>query len=67
MNELPGQKDQTGDLRELSDPEFFSQWAAVRSRLFRVPTSNPEHGEIRRLYDAAAAEYRRRIDGVYTA
>jgi hypothetical protein len=63
MTELPGQEDRTGDLRELSDPEFFTQWAAARNRLFITPKGKPEHSEIKRWYDAVAAEYRRRIDG----
>jgi len=64
MTELPGQKDQTYDLRELSDPELFIHWATVRNRLFYIPVAKPEHHEIKRRYDAVAAEYRRRIDGV---
>jgi hypothetical protein len=47
-----------GDLRKLSDPEFFAHWAATRNRLVQNP-----HGEIKREYDAVAAEYRRRVDG----
>jgi len=61
MTERSGQKDRTGDLRELSDPEFFAQWAAVRNRLFSIPKGKPEHCEIKRRYDAMAAEYRRRM------
>jgi hypothetical protein len=63
MTELSGQKEWTSDLWELSDPEFFAQWAAVRHRLFCVPKGRPEHCEIKCLYDAVAAEYRRRIVG----
>lgn len=63
MTELSGQKDWTGYLRKLSDPEFFTQWTAVRNRLFSTPKDKPEHCEIKRLYDAVAAEYRRRIEG----
>lgn len=66
MTELSGQKDRTGDLRELSDPEFFAQWAAVRNRLFSVPDGKLGHSEIKRQYEAVAAEYRRRIDGAPT-
>lgn len=51
------------NLKELSDPEFFAHWAAVRTRLFGIPKDNPEHYEVKRRYDAAAAEYRRRIAG----
>lgn len=53
----------TGDLRELSDPEFFAHWAAVRNRLFRAPKGEPGHYEVKRRYDAVTAEYQRRIDG----
>jgi hypothetical protein len=52
---------ETSDLRELSDPEFFVHWAAVRNRLFRTPMGKPGHCEIKRRYDAVAAEYRRRL------
>jgi hypothetical protein len=64
MTGLSGPKDRGSDLRELSDPEFFTRWAAIRSRLFWTPKGNPEHSEDKRLYEAVAAEYRRRIDGV---
>lgn len=63
MTQVTGQKDRTGDLRELSDPEFFAHWATVRLRLFFVPKGKPEHREVKRRYDALSAEYRRRIDG----
>lgn len=63
MIELSRQKDGNGDLRELGDPEFFAHWAAVRWRLVRTPKSEPVYYEIKRQYDAIAAEYRRRIDG----
>ena len=63
MTELPGQKDRTGDLRKLSDPEFFTRWAAVRNRLVQTPEGKPGHSEIKRKYEAVTAEYHRRIDG----
>jgi hypothetical protein len=63
MTQPSGQKDRTGDLRELSDPEFFTEWAAVRNRLSFTPSEKPEHREVKRRYDAIAAEYRRRMDG----
>ena len=63
MNELPGKKEWTGDLRKLSDPEFFTQWAAARSRLFHIPKGKAGYGEAKIQYDAIAAEYRRRISG----
>jgi hypothetical protein len=63
MTQVPGQKDRVGDLRELSDPEFFAYWAIVRHRLFLVPKGKPGHCEVKCRYDAVSAEYRRRIDG----
>jgi hypothetical protein len=63
MTELPGQKDRTGDLRKLSDPEFFTRWAAVRNRLVQTPEGKLGHSEIKRQYEAVTAEYHRRIDG----
>ena len=62
MTESSRQKDRTAELANLSDPEFFIEWAAVRNRLFRIPSGKPEHGDIKRGYDAVVAEYRRRID-----
>ena len=53
----------TQTLQELSDPEFFAHWSAARNRLARTPAASPEHDEARSRYDAAAAEYRRRIHG----
>jgi hypothetical protein len=64
MTEQPGQKDRSSDLEELSDPEFFTRWAALRNRLFLTPRSKPEYRGIKSRYDTMAAEYRRRIDGV---
>jgi hypothetical protein len=51
------------DLQELSDPEFFTHWAAVRNFLSLTPAGKPEHSEVKHQYDAVAAEYRRRMDG----
>jgi hypothetical protein len=51
------------DLRELSDPEFFAHWAAVRNRLCGTPEGKLGHYEIKRRYDAVTTEYQRRIDG----
>jgi hypothetical protein len=50
------------DLQSLSDPEFFAHWAAVRSRLALAPTGGSRE-DARREYEAAAAEYRRRMGG----
>lgn len=66
MTEPAVQQDQDNDLQELSDPEFFTRWAAARSHLFETPEGNPWHGEVKRQYDAMNAEYRRRICGGIT-
>lgn len=63
MTEIPGQKERAGDLQELSDPEFFTQWAVVRNSLFSVSKGKPGYCEAKRRYNAVATEYRRRIDG----
>jgi hypothetical protein len=55
--------DELDHLRGLADPEFFTQWAAVRSRLALTSSSSPKYSEIKDEYDALAAEYRRRLDG----
>jgi hypothetical protein len=54
---------QLPNLRELDDPAFLTYWAAVRNQLALTPLGSPKHPEIKRLYDAAASEYRRRIYG----
>lgn len=63
MIEPTQQKDRAGDLQKLSDPEFFTRWAAVRASLVLTPESEPRHYEIKSQYDAMKVEYRRRIDG----
>lgn len=63
MTELTGQKGRISDLRQLGDPEFFAYWAAIRNRLARTPEGEAGHREIKRQYDAATVEYRRRIGG----
>jgi hypothetical protein len=63
MNEPPGKTERVGDLRKLSDPDFFTQWAAVRNRLSRITEGEAEYHEIKSQYAAVAAEYRRRING----
>jgi hypothetical protein len=50
-------------LRELPDPEFITLWAALRGRLAVTPAGNAGHPEIKRQYDAAKAEYARRLAG----
>jgi hypothetical protein len=52
---------ETSDLQELSDPEFFAHWAAVRERLSRIPKGEPGHPQIKARYDDVTAEYRRRL------
>jgi hypothetical protein len=52
-----------GRLRELPDPEFIAVWASLRGQLARTPAGHPGHPEIKNRYDAAKAEYRRRLDG----
>jgi hypothetical protein len=51
-------------LQKLSDPDFFTQWAAFRSRLFFTPVDKPAYREIKRRYDALSVEYRRRTGGL---
>lgn len=48
-------------LQELSDPEFFTHWTALRTRLALTPKGKPGHAETKARYDAASAEYRRRM------
>ena len=55
--------DELGYLRGLADPEFFTHWAAARTRLALTSTSSPTYSEIKDAHDALAAEYRRRLDG----
>ena len=54
---------QLPDLRELDDPSFLTYWATIRYQLALTPLSSPKHPEIKRRYDAAANEYRRRMSG----
>lgn len=55
--------DELGYLRGLADPEFFTHWAAARTRLALTSTGSPKWLEIKREYDVVVAEYRRRLDG----
>jgi hypothetical protein len=57
-----GRAGELDHLRGLADPEFFTQWAAARSRLALMSSSSPKYSEIKDDYDALAAEYRRRLD-----
>ena len=51
------------DLRELPDPEFITLWSALRARLALAPAGSPGHPELKTRYDAAKAEYQRRLGG----
>lgn len=59
-NETAADRD---NLRELPDPEFITLWASLRGRLARTPAGSPGHPEIKSRYEAAKAEFRRRLDG----
>lgn len=48
----------TGGSR-LSDPEFFAYWAAARNSLAYALGNS----DVKRRYDIAKAEFRRRIEG----
>jgi hypothetical protein len=50
-------------LRELGDPEFITRWAALRYSLFFIAKDHPEYPDIKRQYETAAVEFRRRING----
>ena len=49
------------DLAQMDDPALITHWAAVRNELALTPKDSPRHCEIKRAYDAALAEYRRRV------
>jgi hypothetical protein len=51
----------TDDLEDLDDPALIAYWAGVRGRLALTPRDDPRHAEVKLLYDAALAEYRRRV------
>jgi hypothetical protein len=59
----PAMPTQPPSLGELDDPALIAYWAAVRNQLALTPSSSPKHPEIKRCYDAAASEYRRRMHG----
>lgn len=50
-------------LRELSDPEFMTHWAALRRSLCFLSKQAPRYPEIKQRYEEAAVEYRRRMHG----
>jgi hypothetical protein len=51
----------TSDLAAIDDPALITHWAAIRSELALTPKDRPRYGEIKAAYDAALAEYRRRV------
>jgi hypothetical protein len=63
MREIDVQGEVCRRLRELGDPEFITRWAILRYSLFFIATERPEYAEIKHEYDAAAIEYRRRMNG----
>jgi hypothetical protein len=62
MTEQSGQDNRDSELWQMTDPEFFAHWAAVRNRLTRTTADSPQRSEIKLRYSAVLAEYRRRID-----
>jgi len=49
------------ELAEMDDPAFIAHWADARRRLALTPRNDPRHVEVKQAYDAALAEYRRRL------
>jgi hypothetical protein len=49
------------DLAAMDDPALIAHWAAVRSQLALTSRGSRRRGEIKAAYDAALAEYRRRL------
>jgi hypothetical protein len=49
------------DLAAMDDPALITHWAAVRSELALTPKGSPRHVVVKAAYDAALAEYRRRV------
>lgn len=50
------------DLAAMDDPALITQWAAARSELALTPKDSPRHAAVKAAYDAARAEYRRRVE-----
>ena len=40
---------------------LITHWADARRRLALTPKDDPRHAEVKQAYDAALAEYRRRV------
>jgi hypothetical protein len=53
----------TSDLTGLDDPALITRWAAARNELALTSRDSPRHADVKRAYDAALAEYRRRVTG----
>jgi hypothetical protein len=51
------------ELARMDDPAFIRHWSEARSKLALTPKDSPRHAEVKRAYDAALAEYRRRVEG----
>jgi hypothetical protein len=49
------------DLAGLDDPALIAHWASTRTALALTARDDPGHAEVKRRYDAALAEYRRRV------
>jgi hypothetical protein len=47
----------------MDDPTFIRHWSEARSKLALTPKDSPRHAEVKRAYEAALAEYRRRVEG----
>ena len=49
------------DLAAMDDPALITHWAAIRGELALTRKDNPRHTAVKAAYDAALAEYRRRV------
>jgi hypothetical protein len=52
----------TSELAGMNDPDLIRHWSEARSRLALTPKGDPRHAEVKQAYDAALAEYRRRVE-----
>jgi hypothetical protein len=50
-------------LTGMDDPALITHWASARSELALTPKDSPRHAKVKATYDAALAEYRRRVAG----
>ena len=51
------------DLARLDNPALITHWARVRAELALTPKTSGRHAIVKAVYDAARAEYRRRLAG----